>query len=1040
MTTNPHRLAILASEEIDDLYGLPQFTDDERLLYFDLSAAEQAAVAMRRGTTGVYLVLQLGYFKAKRQFFDVEPEAVREDVQHIVTRHFPDIAWKTVRSPTQPTRAALQKLILQLLDVHPWSRSARGALVERLQHLAMRSTQPRYLLREALHYVERERFATPAYSTFQDIIGWVVTHERTRLARLLEQALTPDIRTQLDTLLQADESVYRISALKHEPNDFSYKALKQEVERRQLFQPLHTFAQQFLAAAGISQESGKYFSSLVMYYTVYKLQRMAPATTRLYLLCFAYHRYRQINDHLIEAFMVRVDGYGKQAKLASEEAMRQALTDASEHLKAAGEVLHLFVDDTIPDDAVFATVKAKAFSYLGPERIPLVADYMRNIAFDKVGFQWAYYTTLSPTFKRNLRHLFTDLDFAGRVEHAPLMAAVDFLQGHLRLGHTPRQIDRATFPVDLIPKRLRGYLFVAEEGKGRAKRLDVDRYEFLVYRLLYEAMEAGDVFVKDSNEFRRFEDDLISDERWNDKEAVLRDLDAPILQAPIEDTLTALRTQLEAKYQAVNARIAEGDNAHITVRGKGDKRRWNLIYPALDESLNNPFYAQMPGIGIADLLWFVAGNTGFLDAFSHVLERYVKQAPDPREILACIVAMGTNMGLWKMAEVSGLSHASLLSTARSFLRQETVRGANDAISNATARLSAFHLFNIGNHLHSSSDGQRIETQIDTINARHSPKYFGMKKGVSVCTVVANHVPINGQVIGAHEHESHYVFDLLFNNTSEVKPEQHSTDTHGTNQVNFWVLHAFGYRFAPRYRDLRTKVDSLVGFKSPNQYGSALIKPARKVNEALIVAEWPNIQRIMASLGQKEVTQATIIRKLSSYARRNQTKKALWELDNIYRTLYILDFIDDVGLRQSVQKALNRGEAYHRFRRAIAYVNSGKFRVQTEAEQQIWNDCSRLIANAIIYYNTALLSRIYDQKRAVEDEGAIEILKGMSPVAWQNINLFGTFEFTPGKTSVDLDALAARLVDLVNWNEAGHGTNEFNTGQNSRQGIDVKSFL
>jgi hypothetical protein len=28
-------------------------------------------------------------------------------------------------------------------------------------------------------------------------------------------------------------------------------------------------------------------------------------------------------------------------------------------------------------------------------------------------------------------------------------------------------------------------------------------------------------------------------------------------------------------------------------------------------------------------------------------------------------------------------------------------------------------------------------------------------------------------------------------------------------------------------------------------------------------------------------------------------------------LYILDFIDDVTLRQTVQKALNRGEAYHR---------------------------------------------------------------------------------------------------------------------------------
>jgi hypothetical protein len=93
----------------------------------------------------------------------------------------------------------------------------------------------------------------------------------------------------------------------------------------------------------------------------------------------------------------------------------------------------------------------------------------------------------------------------------------------------------------------------------------------------------------------------------------------------------------------------------------------------------------------------------------------------------------------------------------------------------------------------------------------------------------------------------------------------------------------------------------------------------------------------------------------SYARQNQIKKGLWELDNILRSIYTLDFIDDPGLGQSVQKALNRGEVYHRMRRAISYVDSGKFRVKTEAEQQIWNECSRLIANAIIYYNTLLLS-------------------------------------------------------------------------------------
>jgi hypothetical protein len=120
------------------------------------------------------------------------------------------------------------------------------------------------------------------------------------------------------------------------------------------------------------------------------------------------------------------------------------------------------------------------------------------------------------------------------------------------------------------------------------------------------------------------------------------------------------------------------------------------------------------------------------------------------------------------------------------------------------------------------------------------------------------------------------------------------------------------------------------------------------------------------------------------------------------------------LRQSVQKALNRGEAYHRFRRAVAFVNGGKFRVKTEAAQQIWNECARLITNAIIYYNMALLSKVYAQKAAANDQQAMAIIRGISPVAWQHVNLFGTFEFSPTESTVDLDALAARYSDPGYW--------------------------
>jgi hypothetical protein len=66
------------------------------------------------------------------------------------------------------------------------------------------------------------------------------------------------------------------------------------------------------------------------------------------------------------------------------------------------------------------------------------------------------------------------------------------------------------------------------------------------------------------------------------------------------------------------------------------------------------------------------------------------------------------------------------------------------ISNAIAELSIFRHYDIDNLLHSSRDGQKFETRINTVNSRHSPKYFGLKKGIVSYTLVANHIPINAR--------------------------------------------------------------------------------------------------------------------------------------------------------------------------------------------------------------------------------------------------------------------------------------------------------
>lgn len=313
-------------------------------------------------------------------------------------------------------------------------------------------------------------------------------------------------------------------------------------------------------------------------------------------------------------------------------------------------------------------------------------------------------------------------------------------------------------------------------------------------------------------------------------------------------------------------------------------------------------------------------------------------------------------------------------------------------------------------MHSSSDGQKFETGVRTFNARHSPKYFGLKKGIVPYTAVANNVPINAVNIGADEHESHFVFDVLFNNSTDILPEIHSTDTHGANEVNFALLYVFGYQFAPRYKDMYDKVrTSLTGFHSPSSYGDVILKPVRKIREAEIIREWDECRRIFVSLALKETTQSTVVRKLSSHARNNRTKRALWEYDSIHRSLYLLTYIDSLSVRKNVQKAVNRGENYHQLRRAVSFASFGKLRFKTEYEQDLWSECSRLIANSIIFYNASILSRFLEYQEGNGDTQGADATKKVSPIAWQNTNLHGRYEFQKQPDTLNMETIIQGLL-------------------------------
>jgi hypothetical protein len=75
------RITILEDAEIEELYGRPRFTHDERIHYFALTPEERAAANGHYSLASrVLFILQAGYFKAKTLFFSFEIDEVADDV------------------------------------------------------------------------------------------------------------------------------------------------------------------------------------------------------------------------------------------------------------------------------------------------------------------------------------------------------------------------------------------------------------------------------------------------------------------------------------------------------------------------------------------------------------------------------------------------------------------------------------------------------------------------------------------------------------------------------------------------------------------------------------------------------------------------------------------------------------------------------------------------------------------------------------------------------------------------------------------------
>jgi TnpA family transposase len=986
-------LEVLTQAEQAAYYEVPDFNETQHYEFLTLDQSELDLVMSRSSWSArVHCCLQIAYFKAVNLFFKVTwSEVSNKTIKFILEQYFYDqsIKLSKITDYEYYTQCAA---IARLCGFQMWESQFSDSLLNKANELAKLNINQQFIALELLTYLKQQKIIRPQYTTLQSLIIIAINSEKSRINKLLMEQITPEESRLILALISNESTLSELAAIKQDAKDFKPRILIQECRKLNIMRPIYQIAKRILPDLLVSKNNINNYGAFIHYYSAHDLRkRIKIEQTYLYILCYIHHRFQQVVDNLIIAFCYHLRHAQDKVNTIKKLAIAANAIEQNASMDSLKRLVKFYVDESLPDDLRFGEIRQKAFNILDKQAI--INCVTENSAAADDLLYWKSVDQVAVYLKSNLRCLIQSLDFSSA--KGELLDAINWLKS-LKSKH-----NITDFPS--LPPRLIPHLTSKHNDQPE---LILNRYEYWIYRKIQDSITSGDTYFKDSLLYRNLSDELISKDK---KDVIRQKLTAETAKKPISKQLDELFAKSNQLWKKFHKLYRQGKLKHLYYDEKTKKLHLKRSVLPKQDQIAHSLYEHFPFQDIVNVIKTVHKECRFLDSFTHIQPRYVKSEANLDHLIASILAQGMNSGNANMANIANIPYNALHDTYLARIRLETLITANDAISNSISQMSIFphYSFEYG-MLHGAVDGQKFNMATPTIKARHGKKYFGKGKGVVAYSLLCNHIPLQVYLLGSNDHESYFAFDIWYNNSSEINPQILTGDMHILNKANSVIMYWFDGELHPRFTNINSQLQHLYCEKWLDKYDNYDIRPKGEINRKLIEAESENLERIIATLGSGEVSQASLIKKLCTYKQEHKTREALYEMDKLVRSNQILQYLLDPNIISTTHRSQNRLESYHQLRSDIAQAYGKKHLIgKTDWALEISNQCGRLIANVIIHYNSMILSKLYDRYKAENNEKALKILKKISPIAWQHIHFQGRLVFSDSAV-INLDEIVKSI--------------------------------
>lgn len=1005
------RMNILDKNSLDAFSKPPEFTSLQRKSCFDFSEKLiRFTLKLHSPSKQIGFLLNWGYFKVTKRFCTPENFYIR-DIAYVARILGYDAYSFQLTDYALRTRQRHQVRIMKLFGFQQFDAVYEKKINEEIAKMVKQHLKPNLIFWRCTDIMISDKINFPTYHKMRDLILSNISEYKFKMTTIIKQKLSEKGRVLLDSLFDQtlESNTLRLTALKKQSQSTIPIKIKDKLTDFALLTELYNQIKPILKQLGLTAEGIRYFAASVIKTKASHLLRKDQANADLHLIAFISHQYYCLQDNLTDVFLGAVKSIENIAYREHRDWCYENRNTSNKTIINKIDQLELDISGTF--EAIRNTLNNRSLSE--KEKLKHIGCLVsiedeNTLAFNKFNEvresisqsfddKSNYYNTLE---KRSIRlqnrvsGILKSLDLHNDEDPNSLMQAINnFIQKN--------GVISSSAPID----------FLSTEEKKSFMGVDkfrISLYKVFLFQHVAKAIKSGSINLQHSYKYRSLDSYLISKERWQIEKLKLLERAGMTKFSEPRSILKDLKQKLSDQFKTTNSKISSSQNAYVKLTNNGN---FIVSTPKQEEHTAEPlapFFPIKHFIPLTEILATVNHQTKFTNELQHWQQQYNRKKP-VSSLFAGVIGLGCAIGIRKMARISSkIEENELENVINWHFSLENIRAANDCVLSYMDNMELPQIYRKSpERLHTASDGQKFEVTTDSLNANYSFKYFGKGQGVSAYTFVdERNLLWHSLVFSAAERESTYVIDGLMRN-DVVKSDIHSTDTHGYSEVIFAITHLLGFSFAPRIKNLKKQTLYIfkLGYKDCNDWS---IKPSRIIDVKLIEEYWDEILRFVITIKLKENSASDIFKRLNSYSKQHKLYAGLKAFGRIIKSHFILCYIDDVDLRQSIEKILNKIELANRFTREVAVGNPRNFVDGNKEDQEIAETCNRLIKNSIICWNYMFLEKVLKKSEPYEYEKLMTSIKTHSPMSWAHINLLGEYDFSDKKMQDSCGILPAKI--------------------------------